>query len=269
MRKRPRIRSDLSQRVLLSTHPRHIRRRRLSPVRDVCSASPVVATIQQASPAKQGIKTARIRYALSILRSRRRSRDPRGASDRGGDHRALGGLSAQSAAPAPDTRVAARSASGDRVAVPEPTPQALAYHRSGTMLWVFDTVWALVLPAILLWTGLSARMRDWSARVGRRWFFVIAIYWIVFTILTTAVDLPRVYYESFMRQHAYGLSNQTLAKWASDQAANLGVTLVIGALFLWVPYLLLKRSPRRWWLYTTMLAVPVHHPRSADHAALD
>ena len=124
------------------------------------------------------------------------------------------------------------------------------------MLWVFDTVWALVLPAILLWTGLSARMRDWSARVGRRWFFVIAIYWIVFTILTTAVDLPRVYYESFMRQHAYGLSNQTLGKWASDQAANLGVTLVIGALFLWVPYLLLERSPRRWWLYTTMLAVP-------------
>ena len=34
------------------------------------------------------------------------------------------------------------------------------------------------------------------------------------------------------------------------------MTLVIGALFLWVPYLLLARSPRRWWLYTAMLAVP-------------
>ena len=165
-------------------------------------------------------------------------------------------LSAQSAAPAPDTRAAAPSASGDRVAVPEPTPQALAYHHSGTILWVFNTSWALVLPAILLWTGLSARMRDWSARFGRRWFFVVALYWIVFTILTTAIDLPRVYYESFMREHAYGLSNQTLAKWASDQAASLAVTLVIGALFLWVPYLLLKRSPRRWWLCTTMLAAP-------------
>ena len=153
------------------------------------------------------------------------------------------GVSAQSAAPASDTRAAAPAASGDRVAVPEPTPQALAYQRSGTILWLFNTVWALVLPAILLWTGLSARMRDWSIRVGRRWFFVIALYWIVFTILTTAIDLPRVYYESFMREHAYGLSNQTLAKWASDQAAGLGVTLVIGALFLWVPYLLLNAQP--------------------------
>jgi Zn-dependent protease with chaperone function len=31
---------------------------------------------------------------------------------------------------------------------------------------------------------------------------------------------------------------------------------VIGALFLWVPYLLLKKSPRRWWIYTSALAVP-------------
>ena len=165
------------------------------------------------------------------------------------------GLSAQPAPQVPDAP-AAQPASSDRVGVPEPTAQALAYHRSGTVLWVINTLWALVLPAVLLWTGLSARMRDWARAVGRRWFFVIAVYWVIFTILTTVVDLPRVYYESFIRQHAYGLSNQTLGKWASDQAAALGVTLVIGALVLWVPYLLLARSPRRWWLYTAMLAVP-------------
>jgi hypothetical protein len=147
-------------------------------------------------------------------------------------------------------------AASDRVPVPEPTAQAQAYHRSGNVLWVLNTLWALVLPAALLWTGLSARMRDWAQAAGRKWFFAVALYWVIFAILTTAVDLPRVYYESFMREHAYGLSNQTLGKWASDQAAGLGVTLVIGALVLWVPYLLLARSPRRWWLYTGALAVP-------------
>ena len=140
--------------------------------------------------------------------------------------------------------------------VPEPTAKALAYHRSGTVLWVLDNLWALVVPAVLLWTGFSARMRDWSRKIGRKWFFVIAVYWILFVILNTVVDLPRVYYEEFIRQHAYGLSNQTLGKWASDQAANFGVTLVLGALVLWVPYLMLKRSPQRWWLYTAILAVP-------------
>ena len=69
------------------------------------------------------------------------------------------GLSAQPAPQVPDAP-AAQSASTDRVGVPEPTAQALAYHRSGTVLWVLNTLWALVLPAALLWTGLSARMRN-------------------------------------------------------------------------------------------------------------
>jgi len=142
------------------------------------------------------------------------------------------------------------------VAVPEPTPQALAYHRSGNILWVFNTVWGLLVPAALLWTGFSARMRDWAGAIGRQWFFIVAVYWVIFTVVTTAIDLPRVYYQSFVRQHAYGLSNQTIGKWTSDQFANLAVTLVIGSLVLWVPYLLLRKSPRRWWLYTSALAVP-------------
>jgi len=162
----------------------------------------------------------------------------------------------QAQAPAGDAPAAQQPASSDPVAVPEPSEQAKAYYRSGNVVWVIDTAWTLILPALLLWTGLSARMRDWARVAGRKWFFVVAIYWVLFTIAMTAIDLPRTYYEGFIRQHAYGLSNQTLGKWASDQLASLGVTLVIGALVLWVPYLLLAKSPRRWWIYTSALAVP-------------
>ena len=162
------------------------------------------------------------------------------------------GAMAQSAAPAPIPATPA----GGRVAVPEPSEKALAYRRSGNILWVANTAWGLFVPALFLWTGFSARMRGWATRIGRTWFFAVAIYWVIFTLVSMIIDLPRVYYEEFVRQHAYGLSNQTLGKWASDQMASLAVTLVIGALVLWIPYLLLARSPRRWWLFTTLLAVP-------------
>ena len=161
---------------------------------------------------------------------------------------------AQDAPPAPPP--SADAAQAERVAVPEPTAQALAYHRSGNTLWIFNIVWGLVVPAVFLWTGFSARVRDWSRAIGRKWFFMVAVYWVIFTVASTLIDLPRVYNQSFVRQHAYGLSNQTIGKWASDQFANLAVTLVIGGLVLWVPYLLLRKSPTRWWLYTSALAVP-------------
>ena len=160
------------------------------------------------------------------------------------------GAMAQSATPSPP------AASTERVQVPEPSDKAIAYHRSGTLIWVFSTAWGVLLPFAILWTGFSARMRDWARAIGRTWFFVVAAYWVIFTVVTTLVDLPRAYYVGFVRQHAYDLSNQTLAKWASDQMANLAVTLVIGGIALWVPYLLLRKSPRRWWIYTSLAAVP-------------
>ena len=143
-----------------------------------------------------------------------------------------------------------------RVQVPEPTEKALAYHRSGNVIWVASTIWGLALPAAFLWTGFSARMRNWARAIGRTWFFMVAAYWVIYTLISTAIDLPRAYYVGFVRQHAYDLSNQTFAKWTSDQFANLAVTLVIGGIALWVPYLLLRKSPGRWWIYTSIAAVP-------------
>ncbi len=142
------------------------------------------------------------------------------------------------------------------VPVPEPSPLAMQRYRSGIVLWIVDTIWGFVLPGLVLVTGLSARMRDWSTRIGRKWFFVIAIYFAVFSILTFVVDLPRAYYEEFVRDHAYGLSNQTFRKWFSDSLISLVVGIIGGTLFLWIPYLLLRKSPRRWWLYTGLAAVP-------------
>jgi STE24 endopeptidase len=168
------------------------------------------------------------------------------------------GAMAQSAAPAPPQTTGAPTThdTTERVPVPEPTAKALAYHRSGTVIWIASTIWGLLVPAALLWTGFSARMRTWAQAIGRKWFFMVAIYWAIFTLVSTVVDLPRVYYVGFVRQHAYDLSNQTLAKWASDQMANLAVTLVIGGIVLWVPYVLLRKSPQRWWIYTSILSVP-------------
>jgi STE24 endopeptidase len=167
------------------------------------------------------------------------------------------GAMAQNAAQPPAAPPAASdAASNERVPVPEPSEKALSYHRSGTLIWIFSTVWGLLVPAAILWTGFSARMRNWAQAIGRKWFFIVAAYWVIFTLVSTVIDLPRVYYVGFVRQHAYDLSNQTLAKWASDQLANLAVTLVIGGMALWVPYLLLRKSPQRWWIYTSILAVP-------------
>jgi STE24 endopeptidase len=142
------------------------------------------------------------------------------------------------------------------VAVPEPSEQAMRYYRTGNVLWFAEQAWSIAVLVLLLATGLSASMRNVAWRTGRNWFFTIVIYFVLFTILTTIIDLPLSYYAEFVREHAYGLSNQTFGKWFGDTLKSLGVACIVGALVMWVPYLLLRKSPRRWWLYTAIALVP-------------
>ena len=143
-----------------------------------------------------------------------------------------------------------------RVPVPVMTEKAVRYYKSGVVLWLVNTVLGLLIPALFLFTGLSARIRDWARKTGRKWFFVIAIYFIIFSILNFLIYFPLSYYQDFVRQHAYDLSNQTFSKWMSDSLKGLMIGLIMGVLFLWIPYLLLEKSPKRWWLYTSILAIP-------------
>jgi Zn-dependent protease with chaperone function len=143
-----------------------------------------------------------------------------------------------------------------RVAVPAMSEKAIRYYNSGVVLWFVDTALGFLIPALFLFTGFSARIRNWARTLGRKWFFVIAIYIVIFTILNFLIYLPLSYYEDFVRQHAYGLSNQTFEKWLSDSVKGLMVGIMMGVAFLWIPYLLLKKSPARWWLYTGILSIP-------------
>ncbi len=143
------------------------------------------------------------------------------------------------------------------VAVPEPTEKALAHARGGNWLWLTSELWALLVPGVILFTGFSSKLRDLARRIGRNWFFTIAAYFALFALITFVIDFPLSYFAGFARPHAYGLSNQTFGKWFGDELKGLMVGLIMGGLLLWVPYLLVKKSPRRWWLWTSLLAIPL------------
>lgn len=158
---------------------------------------------------------------------------------------------------APADAVTANEGEGTTpVAVPEPSEETLRYYRSGNVLWVGATLWGLLVPAAILFSGFSARLRDWSRAVGRNGFFTIAVYVSAYLVLVYLIDLPLNSYQGYVRPHAYGLSNQSIGQWFGDSLKALAVTIVIGVSVLWVPYLLLRRSPRRWWLWTGLAAVP-------------
>jgi Zn-dependent protease with chaperone function len=143
------------------------------------------------------------------------------------------------------------------VPVPQPSEQALRYYYSGNLLWIVSQLISLAIPAAILFSGLSAQIGIFARGVGRKWFFILVAYFVVYSLIEYALRFPLAYYAGYVRHHAYGLSNQTFEKWFTDSLKQLGIGVVFGSLFLWVPYLLIRRSPRRWWFYTSLLSLPL------------
>ncbi len=154
-------------------------------------------------------------------------------------------------------RTGSQSDTTATIAVPEPSEAAIRYHRSGNVLWAVETALGLLIPALLLFTRLSARLRDLAQRAGRGWFPTTVLYALLFVLITALLTFPLAFYGGYLRQHEYGLSNQSFGRWMSEWLKGVAVSGIGLSLVLWIPYLLLRRSPQRWWLYAGLATIPI------------
>ncbi len=123
------------------------------------------------------------------------------------------------------------------------------YFEGGYWLLLWDLVVSVGVSALLLYTPLSRRMRDLGERLTRfRWVQVL-IYAACYAVVVTLITLPWSAYEQFFREHQYGMSNQTLGGWLGDTGKNLLVSLVLVPPSLAILYAVVRKSPRRWWLW--------------------
>jgi Zn-dependent protease with chaperone function len=111
---------------------------------------------------------------------------------------------------------------------------------------------------LFLFAGFSSQLRTFASSLARgRFYPTLLIYLVLFSLITTLIQLPLSYYVGYAREHAFGLSTQRLSKWIGDEIKGALVGLIIGALILWLPYVLLAHSPSYWWLWTGALALPL------------
>src|SRR5262245_5830356 len=103
------------------------------------------------------------------------------------------------------------AASAGPVDVPAPSPRALRHYRSGNVIWAVELLLGFAIPAALVFSGFSARLRSAAQRLARgRRYPTLVIYFGLLSLLLFAVDLPMSYYVGYAREHAYGLSDQRL-----------------------------------------------------------
>ena len=130
-----------------------------------------------------------------------------------------------------------------------------AYFEGGYVLLFVDAAYAIGVSAILLWTRISAGMRNLAQRVTRSRFLQAPIYVGLYIALTTAMTLPLSIYEGFFRERAYGLSNQTFLGWSRDFAVGFLFSIVGAVIVLTLIYAAIRAARANWWVWGTLIYV--------------
>ncbi|GIW89101.1 MAG: putative metalloprotease YhfN [Isosphaeraceae bacterium] len=141
------------------------------------------------------------------------------------------------------------------VAVPEPTPRAVHYYYTGLGLWVARKLWAFAVPVVWIVGGAAAAL----GRKVRRLPYLAAVFAFTggYELITALLNLPWTIYLGFLRPRDYGLGTQPLGDFLADQLKSLALGLVLTWAAVGGVYFLLRRYPRRWWIWAGLAVVPI------------
>jgi len=153
--------------------------------------------------------------------------------------------------------ISAHTVASGPVPVPTTTVRAIAFSHDANLLWLAGRLFLLGIPALVLFTGLAGRLRSKLAGLvrGSR-FWTVTGCALAYLALFTLSFLPLEY---VLRRVliGYGLSAQTTGQWLTEQGSELALRAVIVVLVAWIPYWLLARSRRHWWLWSGLSLLPV------------
>ncbi len=138
---------------------------------------------------------------------------------------------------------------------PAKKAQSDAYFEGGYWLILWDFLWAAGISLLLLFSGLSVRMRSLAERITRFRPAQTFLYAVQYLILAALLGFPLTVYEGFYREHQYGLATQTFGPWLGDQLKSLGVGVVLGGVALTLLFAIVRRLPRTWHIWGAIAAL--------------
>lgn len=139
---------------------------------------------------------------------------------------------------------------------PDKLAKAIALSHWRAALYFGDTAWILLALGILIKAGTGLRIERLSQRVSVRQWVQGLVAVPVWLVILSLLELPAAVIGHYVGLR-FGLSIEGWAAWWTDWAKSTVLLLGFGTLVLEALFALMRCSPRRWWLWFWILALPL------------
>jgi Zn-dependent protease with chaperone function len=134
--------------------------------------------------------------------------------------------------------------------------KAVAYSRVGYTLYFVDSFLSLLAMYLLLRLGIAAKIRDIAEDVSDRRWLQCVIFIPCILVIVDLCELPvSVYWHSLSLR--YQQSIQGWGSWIWDWSKAELLTIGFSVVLLLILSAVMRRSPRRWWLYFWFATLPI------------
>jgi Zn-dependent protease with chaperone function len=137
---------------------------------------------------------------------------------------------------------------------PERKAKLIDYSRFKNIWRFVDFLLGIAILSLILFTGLSARMRNWAGMARLR-FFVVWLFFVLFLLADYVLNLPFHLYRGFLVESNYGFMNQSFLEWWGEDLLGLFILAIIGIIPAWFLYWLIGKY-KKWWLVFSIGAIP-------------
>jgi STE24 endopeptidase len=139
---------------------------------------------------------------------------------------------------------------------PEKYEKAIAFSRAKYQLYFIDFIYGLiVLLAVLAWR-VAPKFRDWAERASKRRFVQVLVFTPLIVLTLDVLGLPTAIYRQWLSLK-YEQSIQGWGSWFWDWTKGELIGIVVSIFLVWILYGVIRRSPRRWWFYFWLTAIPI------------
>jgi STE24 endopeptidase len=134
-------------------------------------------------------------------------------------------------------------------------PAALQKAHDYTVGKEWMLLWALLVAAVVTWLIVKSGMLDkvdakFAEKRRNLRAFVISL---VFFIVTAILTLPWTLYSDYFREKNYGRTSQPLGDYLFQNGLITVIGALLGALFMTGVYWLIRRTGKRWWIWSGAL----------------
>jgi STE24 endopeptidase len=139
---------------------------------------------------------------------------------------------------------------------PDKLQRAIEYAHAGYWLHFGSEFYAALILAVIVASGLAAKFRDWAAGASRRRFVQVLIFVPLLLLTNDLLYLPANIYGQHL-ELKFEQSIQSWPSWLWDWTKSEMILLVCAVPLAFLLYAVIRRSPRRWWLYFWLATLPI------------